>query len=282
MRRRWLVWGMLPLLLFPPVFLVPVHDVPSVFSEAEAGVGNRIRRISRSIAIQVVSAALAGVSTSLLQVEAAVKRAQQLKYAVGQYQQMLKNAKRLTGWERQGVQDALLQLDTLAKQGKAIAYSAADLDKQFRAAYQGFTHHRDHPRTRKNRKTYADLYRDWVQRGHDSIRGALRTAGLQSRQFKTETARMRQLETQLMSAAGTQQALQAGYLIASHQVSQLQKLRQLMMSQMQIQGNFAAVQLDRQALEDATLQRLLAPSSTINPNPANKNYLPSLPTTRGN
>jgi len=271
MRRRRLVWAILPVLLFPPVFVIPVHDVPLVFSEVEAGVGNRIRRISRSIAKQVVSAALAGVSTSILQVEAAVKRAQQLKYAVGQYQQMLKNAKRLTGWERQGIQDALLQLDTLAKQGKAIAYGAADLDKQFRAAYQGFAHYRDHPRTRENRQTYADLYRDWVQRGHDSIRGALQAAGLQSRQFKTETARMRQLETQLMSAAGTQQALQAGSLIASHQVSQLQKLRQLLMSQMQIQGNVAAVQLDRQALEDATLQRLMAPGPQVDPKKYEKN-----------
>jgi len=267
---------MLPLLLFPPVFLVPVHDVPSVFSEAAAGVGNRIRRISRSFAEQVVSAALAGVSTSILQAEAAVQRARQLQYAIDQYRQMLRNAQRLTGWERQGIQDALLQLDTLAKQGKAIAYGAADLDEQFRAAYQGFAHYRDHPRTGENRQTYADLYRDWVQRGHDSIRGVLRAAGLQSRQFKTETARMRQLETQLMSAAGTQQALQAGSLIASHQVSQLQKLRQLMMSQMQIQGNVAAVHLDRQALEDATLQRLLAPTAKADPEQFKRNPLPFL------
>lgn len=267
---------MLPLLLFPPVFLVPVHDVPSVFSEAAAGVGNRIRRISRSIAEQVVSAALAGVSTSILQAEAAVQRARQLQYAIDQYRQMLRNTQRLTGWERQGIQDALLQLDTLAKQGKAIAYGAADLDEQFRAAYQGFAHYRDHPRTSENRQTYADLYRDWVQRGHDSIRGALRATGLQSRQFRTETARMRQLETQLMSAAGTQQALQAGSLIASHQVSQLQKLRQLMMSQMQIQGNVAAVHLDRQALEDATLQRLLAPTAKADPEQFKRNPLPFL------
>jgi len=262
MERSWLLRGVLALgLMFPPVFLIPQDTLPGFRQEAAAGLGGRIRKIAR----QVVAAALAGVSTSLLQVEAAVDRAEQLRFAIKQYKHMLKNAKRLGNWDRQGAQAALLELHSLAEQGEAIAYSAANLDEKFRGAYQGFEHYRSNPRTGESHQTYADLYRDWSRHGHDSIRGALRAAGLQSRQFQTETARVRQLETQLMSAQGTQQALQAGSLIASHQVSQLQKLRQLLMSQVQIHSNYNAVQLDRQALEDATLQRLLAPTPVADP-----------------
>jgi len=271
MKRRWVVRGMLVLcLLFPPIFPVPQDTLPGFSQDAVAGLGGRIRKIAK----KVVAAALAGVSTSLLQVEAAAQRAQQLKYAIDQYRRMLKNAARLGKWDRQGVQAALLELDAIAKQGEAIAYGAADLDEQFRAAYQGFEHYRDNPRTGENRQTYADLYRDWTRHGHDSIRGSLHAAGLQARQFQTETAQVRQLEQQLMSAQGTQQALQAGSLIASHQLSQLQKLRQLLMSQMQIQGNYSAVQLDRQAMEDATLQRLLAPTSRADHDQLRRNHLP--------
>jgi len=271
MKRRWILQGALVLcLLFPPVFLIPENTVPGFSQDAAAGLGGRIRKIAK----KVVAEALAGVSTAILQAEAAIQRAQQLKYAIDQYRRMLKNAKRLSKWDRQGVQAALLQLDTIAKQGEAIAYSAADLDEKFRAAYQGFEHHLDNPRTGENWQTYADLYRDWTRHGHDSIRGSLRAAGLQAQQFQSETATVRQLEDQLMSAQGTQQALQAGSLIASHQVSQLQKLRQLLMSQVQIQGNYSAVQLDRQALEDATLQRLLAPTSRADHDQLRINHLP--------
>jgi len=264
---RWILQGTLALcLMFPPVFLIP-HEMPGFRQEAAAGLGGRIRKIAK----QVVAAALAGVSTSILQVEAAMQRAEQLKYAIDQYNRMLKNAKRLGNWDRQGAQAALLELNTIAKQGEAIAYSTADLDERFRSAYQGFEHYRSNPRDGESWQTYADLYRDWASHGQDSIRGALRAAGLQAHQFRTETAQVRQIEQQLMSAEGTQQALQAGSLIASHQVSQLQKLRQLLMSQVQIQGNYSAVQLDRQALEDATLQRLLAPTPKVDPKKYEKN-----------
>jgi len=48
------------------------------------------------------------------------------------------------------------------------------------------------------------------------------------------------------------------------------------MSQVQIQGNYSAVQLDRQALEDATLERLLAPVPKENPDKFKTNPLPFL------
>jgi len=271
-KSKCIFQGILALcLMFPPVFLIP-YEMPGFRQEAAAGLGGRIRKIAK----QVVAAALAGVSTSILQVEAAMQRAQQIKHNFEQYKLMAKGAKSLPTWETQVVVEEMLELHRLAEQGRAIAYNAAQLDEEFRSAYPGFEHYQSNPRTGESHQTFAERYRDWFQYGRDSIRGALLSAGLQSRQFQTETARVKELENKLMSAEGAQQVLQAGSLIASGHIDQLQKLRQLVMSQTQIQGNYNALQLDRQALEDATLERLLAPGTRVNPDKFKKNPLPFL------
>lgn len=61
------------------------------------------------------------------------------------------------------------------------------------------------------------------------------------------------------SAAGTKQLLQAGGSIAAMQVEQLQKLRQLQMAQIQLQASHVGGQVDRQAEDDSSWHRAVAP-----------------------
>ena len=53
------------------------------------------------------------------------------------------------------------------------------------------------------------------------------------------------------NSVGRLQAIQAGNQIAAQQVRQLQKLRQLMMTQMQMQSAFMATQSDKDAVQTA-------------------------------
>jgi hypothetical protein len=79
-----------------------------------------------------------------------------------------------------------------------------------------------------------------------------------------EDAALRTIEQQMMTVDGTRKVLQAGGNIAAMQVEQLQKLRQLMMAQIQIQSTVAGSNIDRQAEDDADLQRLLTPRTGLN------------------
>ncbi|MEN5458740.1 P-type conjugative transfer protein TrbJ, partial [Klebsiella pneumoniae] len=70
--------------------------------------------------------------------------------------------------------------------------------------------------------------------------------------------------------AGRMQAIQAGNEIASQNVQQLQKLRDLIATQINMQGNYMAQQQDRVQLDDALRQQRR--SGTITQTGSNKGY----------
>lgn len=76
----------------------------------------------------------------------------------------------------------------------------------------------------------------------DSISGAMRSANLQATQFQTEETTMKSIERLSQNAQGRMEAIQAGNLIAAQQVGQMQKLRSLIMAQMQMQASFMSTQ----------------------------------------
>ncbi len=84
-----------------------------------------------------------------------------------------------------------------------------------------------------------------------TITSAMEAAKLQETQFSTEDQTMHQLERMGETAQGRQQAIQVGHQIAAQQVRQTQKLRALMMSQMQMQANFMAKEANDQDVQTA-------------------------------
>ncbi|EBS6671127.1 P-type conjugative transfer protein TrbJ, partial [Salmonella enterica subsp. enterica serovar Mbandaka] len=70
--------------------------------------------------------------------------------------------------------------------------------------------------------------------------------------------------------AGRMQAIQAGNEIASQNVQQLQKLRDLIATQINMQGNYMAQEQDRIQLDDALRQQRR--SGTITQTGSNKGY----------
>ena len=68
--------------------------------------------------------------------------------------------------------------------------------------------------------------------------GAMKAANLQQEQFATEEETIKTIEKLSATSQGRMEAIQAGNMIAAQQVSQIQKLRSLMMSQMQMQSSY--------------------------------------------
>lgn len=137
----------------------------------------------------------------------------------------------------------LNKLRDVVHQGEAIAYSMSDIDKAFKTKYPGYVAPSD----------YSNDYKLWTDTTLDSIRGALMSVGLQSNSFSSENATITTLNSLSDSAVGQTQAIQVGNMIANETVSQLQKLREIQMSQIQAQSAYMAHEINKEAADEANL-----------------------------
>jgi len=202
-------------------------------------------------------------------VDVALSEARNLRYTIQQYEIMYENFRNLPNQIRQQAEADLRQLADIVRTGLSVAYSSAQIDEDYRRQHRDFDYYANLSRGsdgERDHQFFSDHYRDWSQSNHDSVRGALRAAGLQAQQFRREESAVRAIENQIQSASGTKQLLQAGGSIAALQVEQLQKLRQLQMAQIQLQTAQTGGALDREAENDADLQRALTPPTTLDDN----------------
>lgn len=198
-------------------------------------------------------------------VQVALSDAENLAYTIRQYEIMYENFKNLPNHIKQAALADLQRLANIVATGRAVAYSSGQLDEDYRREHRDFDYYANNGWTDGERDNafFSERYKDWAEVNHDSVRGALRAAGLQAQQFEREDSALRTVENQMASASGTKQLLQAGGSIAAMQVEQLQKLRQLQMAQIQLQSASAAGSIDRQAESDADLQRALQPNTGL-------------------
>ena len=202
-------------------------------------------------------------------VESGIKEAQNLRYTIQQYEIMYENFRNLPNQIRQQAEADLRQLADIVQTGLSVAYSSAQIDEDYRRQHRDFDYYANLSRDaggERDHQFFSDHYRNWSQSNYDSIRGALRAAGLQAQQFSREESAVRAIENQIQTASGTKQLLQAGGSIAALQVEQLQKLRQLQMAQIQLQTAQSSSAIDREAENDADLQRALTPARNLNDN----------------
>lgn len=199
----------------------------------------------------------------------AIKEADNLRYTIKQYDAMLKNLKKLPDSVKQQAIAELTALAQVVAQGQGIAYSSAAIDDQYNGAYRDFAYYAAVQRGdggARDNETYSQRYRAWSQKSQDSIRGALRSANLQAQQFRTESSTLSAIEEQADSAEGLMQLIRAGVSISAMQITQLQKLRELTMSQMQMQAAYAGGRVDREAEAQADFLRAKGKGQPFNPN----------------
>ena len=179
----------------------------------------------------------------------------QLQQEIQMYSTMARNITNLPNMTWGNITGDMMQLRNVISQGNQISYALQNVDTEFRSKFPGYN-----PPT-----NYSAAYQSWSQASMDGVRSALNAAGIQNSQFDTENGTMAQLESMTQSAVGQQQVLQAGNEIAAQQVQQLQKLRQLEMSQMQAQDNYIASQQSTQDAARATGENAFMPAA---PQPA--------------
>lgn len=191
------------------------------------------------------------------------EHAEQTVTQINQYKTMLQNLKQLSTsealniaaqklWEDQNMASAFHSLRRIVIAGQSTSYTLANIDSNFRAMHPGYGTVVD----------FQHAYRDWSDNALDSIKNAIALVTAHSEDFESEAGMVSQLSTRSQTAQGQLQALQAGNDIGVAMVSQMQKLRQLQMAQMQAQNAYIGAQQSENDAKKTGLNKIYGPMSS--------------------
>ena len=154
------------------------------------------------------------------------------------------------------MQDLALLQQAVAK-GEALSYTFSNLDQTFEKRFKGYSNWSG---TTMGTANFPAQYANWSQQTQDTCRSALSAANLQYQDFATEQSTLQQLVNASQSATGRMQAVQVGNQIAAQMVDQMQKLRQLLMTQIELQTQYIATRQDKEDCFNTVFQNYFQPS----------------------
>ena len=166
-----------------------------------------------------------------------------------QYRNLQANTRGLSNFEWGNARSHLVELSNVIRQGQALAYSLNSIDEEYRSRFKNYDQYVSSEG--QSPDYYAEKYNAWSSTNLDTIRSTMKASNLQYEHFSSEEETIRSLELMGQSATGRMQALQVGHQLASAQVRQMQKLRQLVLSQNQMQAAFMATSTDKEAFHKA-------------------------------
>ena len=165
------------------------------------------------------------------------RQVQQYQTQLRQYSNEIQQAQRVPTQLFGSIRSDLLGLQSVVQGGQALSYAMANFDSMFNQKFSGYSYA---PRT-----DYTRQYAAWARTALDSTSKAIGAAHIQNQQLSSDTALSNYLDQQAKSTTGMLQALQVGNEIASQQVKELMKLRQLMMADLQEKGAYQANQVSQ-------------------------------------
>ena len=144
------------------------------------------------------------------------------------------------------IQADLNALAGVVQGGRALAYSLGNLDALWHQTYPGYGGYA--------RTGYYNRYQNWAQATLDTTIGAMRAAGLQGQLLNNEVSLITNLEAQSQSADGRLLALNVVTQMADQQAQQMQKLREIMLADMQSKASYYGTVIQQQADQTAASQ----------------------------
>lgn len=188
------------------------------------------------------------------QVNTALNTAEQLQTQIQQYQNMVTQGTGLPSSMFGSIAADLKSVVNIYQRSQALGRQIENMDAQFNAAFPGFESYLQQV-ANSAEAPIRDRYKEWSEQGRDNAKAAMEAANLNTSTFQSEDALLNRMVARSQTAAGRMQAIQAGNEIASQNVQQLQKLRDLVATQINMQGNYIAQQGDRKAASEAAEQQ---------------------------
>lgn len=194
-------------------------------------------------------------------VNTALSTAESLQTQTKQYQNMVTQGTGLPSSMFGSVASDLQSVVDTYNRSMVLGRQIQDMDSQFNQQFPGFERYLN-AASRSEPAAASDQYEKWSETSRESVKAALQAADMNISMFDSEDALLGKMVSRSQSASGRMQAIQAGNEIASQNVQQLQKLRDLLATQISLQGNYMAQQSDRQASNDATEQQFKVTETT--------------------
>lgn len=151
------------------------------------------------------------------------------------------------------------ELDVIIKQGEALAYGSENITAVFEDKFPGY---------KVPEGLWAERSELWTNTQLDTLKNVLESVHKQNENFQTEQPFVESIIAQSNAAIGHMQALQHGNALIGANVTQLVKLRQLVMSQINADTVYRAAETARRAESEAkgiawasAAPRTLAPMS---------------------
>jgi type IV secretion system protein TrbJ len=177
-----------------------------------------------------------------------IRQGEMLREQIVQSLDMARNSKRLPSQRWGNIAADIAALSKAVQVGRGLAYTMANLDVEFHNRYQGYGY-------RPN--NFYNEYQSWSGSTMDTLLGTLKAANLQSTQMGNEEGLLTQLRSMSETTEGRMQALQVELQMNEQITQQLQKLRQLMLADIQSKQAFQAAEMQLGADRAAAEQQLL-------------------------
>lgn len=202
-------------------------------------------------------------------VNTALNTAEQLSTQIQQYNNMVQQGTSLPNSMYTSVTADLQRVASVYNRSQALGRNISNLDSQFNTKYPSYQEYLQNF-VQSSGSSMPDRYEKWSDNGRANVKTAMEAANMNTSTFADEDAQLSQMVSRSQSAVGRQQAIQAGNEIAASNVQQLQKLRDLVATQMQMQGNYMAQEQERTGLDDAV--RAQRRNGTLKNTATNKEY----------
>ncbi len=186
-------------------------------------------------------------------VDTQLNTARQLQTQIQQYANMVQQGLTLPDRVFNSITGKLQEVAGVYNSAQSIGRQVSNLDERFHQQFQGYQSYLNSTGT--SASVMPGRYREWAEQGLDNARTALAAAGIHINTMSEEDAVLDQLVQRSSSASGRMQAIQAGNEIAAQNVQQLQRLRDLLATQVTLQSNYIAQEVERTAAENAFNER---------------------------
>ncbi|WP_278938902.1 P-type conjugative transfer protein TrbJ [Pseudomonas helleri] len=183
-------------------------------------------------------------------VNTALNTAETLQTQIQQYQNMVTQGTSLPSSMFGSIAADLKKVANIYTRSQSLGRQIQNMDSQFNTAFPGFQSYLNQA-ANSAEVPAGERYQKWSEQNRDSVKMALEAANLNTSTFESEDTQLNHMVARSQSAVGRMQAIQAGNEIASQNVQQLQKLRDLLATQINMQGNYMAQQGDRKAASEA-------------------------------
>lgn len=197
-------------------------------------------------------------------VSTTLNTAEQLKIQIQQYQNMVAQGAALPNSMFGNIAADLKSVANIYTRSRSLGRQIQNMDSQFNTVFPGFESYLNQA-ANSAEVPARERYKRWSEQNRDSVKTALEAADLNTSTFESEDALLDRMVARSQLATGRMQAIQAGNEIASQNVQQLQKLRDLLATQINMQGNYMAQQGERKSASEAAEQKFEARKNNWGP-----------------